>query len=161
MKTKCSKYRPEHISRFVDNELFPEILNQDQKQAMTQHIKQCQHCSELSKQYRTLSAIYKNHVNDEAIKIDNALIKKKINRIMQNSGKNQWKNIFGFTQKHLTFKLACAAMILFIGIFTFQKTLFSPSGPSAIVKYVDTDFASVMIIETQKEQHTIIWLSET
>ncbi len=80
---------------------------------------------------------------------------------MQNHEKIPWGNIFGFSKKYILVKLTSIAMISLISLFILQKALFTPTGPSAIVKYVDTDYSSVMIIETQKEQHTIIWFNET
>ncbi len=157
MKTKCSKYTSEEISRFVDNELF-----EDQYKTLAQHIEQCPHCSELSNQYKTLSTVFNNHVHEkENLKIDKALLEQKFDRVMQNHEKIPWGNIFGFSKKYILVKLTSIAMISLISLFILQKALFTPTGPSAIVKYVDTDYSSVMIIETQKEQHTIIWFNET
>ncbi len=157
MKTKCSKYTPKDISRFVDNELF-----EDQCKTLAQHIEQCPHCSQLSMHYRTLSIAFNDHVREKQdLKINKAVLEQKFNSVIQNNEKKPWGNIFGFSKKFIVVKLAGIAMISLISLFTFQKVLFTPMGPSAIIKYVDTDYSSVMIIETQKKQHTIIWFNET
>ncbi len=157
MKTKCSKYAPEDISRFVDNELF-----KDQYKTIAQHIEQCPHCSQLSQHYRTLSTAFNNHVHGKQnLKINKAVLEQKFDSTKQNHGKNPWKNIFGFSKKYIFVKIAGIAMISLISLFTFQKTLFIPAEPSAIIKYVDTYYSSVMIVETHKKQHTIIWFNET
>jgi hypothetical protein len=70
-------------------------------------------------------------------------------------------NTFELFNQNIYLKLASITAILMISLFSFQNTWFGTPGPSAIVNSVDTDFASVMIIETQKEKHTIIWFSET
>ena len=63
--------------------------------------------------------------------------------------------------KNIYLKLVSLAAVVMIGLFPFDEDLLqNPSGPSAIVNSVDTEYASVMIIETQKEKHTIIWFSE-
>ncbi len=156
MRQKCSKYSCEDISRFVDNELL-----EDQHQHLEQHLEYCTHCSTLVKHYKTMSAQFKNFANHKIVQADPAKVKQKLYHTMQNSKTKSFGNIFGFFGKNIYLKLASVAVLLMITIFTFQGKLLTPSGPSAIVKYVDTDFASVMIIETQKEQHTIIWFSET
>ncbi|MCP4670440.1 MAG: zf-HC2 domain-containing protein [Desulfobacula sp.] len=157
MKTKCRKYTPEDISRFVDNELV-----ENQYKTMARHIEQCPHCSQLSKQYKALSTAFNNHVQGKQdLKVNKAFLEQKFDRTIHNHKKNSWKNIFGFSKKYIFIKIAGVAMISLISLFTFQKKMFTPTGPSAIIKYVDTNYSSVMIIETQKEQHTIIWFNET
>ena len=98
--------------------------------------------------------------SQEIIKIDPAKLKQKLESTIEDSENKSLGNIFGLFSKNINLKLASIAAILMIGLYTFQGSMFDPPGPSAIVKSIDTDFASVMIIETQKEKHTIIWFSE-
>jgi len=156
MKQKCSKYSCEDISRFVDNELL-----EDQYQHLEQHLEQCTHCSTLVKHYKTMSAQFKTFTDRKIVQVDPVKVKQKLYQTMQNSKTKPFGNIFGLFGKNIYLKLASVAVLLMITIFTFQGELLTPSGPSAIVKDVDTDFASVMIIETRNRQHTIIWYSET
>jgi len=157
MKTECSKYTPEEISRFVDDE-----LSETQYKTLAEHIERCRHCSELLTHYKTLSAVFTNHVHGKNnLKINKALLEQQFNQTIQNNEKKRWTTVFGLSKKYIFVKLAGVAMISLISLFAFQNAIFTPSGPSAIVKYVDTDYSSVMIIETQKEQHTIIWFNET
>ena len=156
MKKSCNKYTSEDISRFVDNE-----LSENQYHALTQHIIHCPACSRLVEQYRSISDVFNEHAEQEILKIDRTGLKQKIEYATQNSKGTSLGNVFGFFGKNIYLKLTSITAIVMIGLFTFQGDLLGPSGPSAIVKYVDTDFSSVMIIETQKEQHTIIWFSET
>jgi len=161
MKRECSKYTSEDISCFIDNEYCSNSSGSGQEIAMAEHIQQCRYCSEESRRYRTLSDRFKNHVNDTIFQVDSAVIKHKLIKVMQDHEKKSWKNIFQVSRKYIFLKLTTIVLILFACIFTYQKIHFLPNGPSAIVKYLDTDYSSVMIIETQKEKHTIIWLGET
>jgi len=167
MKKTCNKYRSYDISMFVDNE-----LPCDQYHSLAQHIDHCPECSRLAEQYRSISTVFNDHADHIGLKIekiDQGRLNQKLAHTIQNSGKKSLENMFGFFGKNRYLKLASIAVILVISLFAFQGNLFSPSGsiigsspdPSAIVKYIDTDFTSVMIIETQKEKHTIIWFSET
>ncbi len=156
MKKSCSQYTPEDISMFVDNE-----LSRDKYQGLVQHLEQCSHCNSLAKDYEAISAEFKNHAQSKISQVDSARVKQKLDQAIQNSENKPLKNIFGLFGKNTYLKIASITAILMITLFTFQNKLFTPTGPSAIVKYVDTDFSSVMIIETQKKQHTIIWYSET
>jgi len=156
MNKECNKYKPEHISRFVDKELEP-----GDYQAVLKHIDNCPECTNLVNQYKALSNRFKSHVDQEVLKFDTTGLKQNIADIVQKPGKISLGNIFGFSGINKYLKLASITAILMISLFVFQKGLLGPTGPSAIVKSIDTDFESVMIIETQKEKHTIIWFSET
>ncbi|MCD4721136.1 MAG: zf-HC2 domain-containing protein [Desulfobacula sp.] len=158
MKKPCNKYTSEDISRFVDNE-----LPRDRYHTLKQHLHHCPDCSLLIEQYKSISAVFNDHADQQGLKIDAAKLKQKFNTAIQNSKKKSLENVFGFFGRNIYLKLASITAILMISLFMFQGDgdLFDPAGPSAIVKSVDTDFASVMIIETQKEKHTIIWFSET
>ena len=156
MKQKCHKYSSESISQFVDNELLKE-----QSQQLAQHIKQCSHCSNLIKQYQTISTGFNTFTDLKTAQIDTTKVRQKLDQTIQKSQEKSYVNIFGFLNKNLYLKLASVAALFFITIFTFQAKLLTPSGPSAIVTSVDTNFSSVMILETQNSHHTIIWYSET
>ena len=156
MKKTCAEYTSEDISRFIDNEL-PE----DQHFALAQHLIHCQNCSHLGERYRSVSAVINDHVDKQVLKIDPAGLIQKTEHTIKKLQTKSLGNIFGSFGKNIYLKLASIAAIVMIGLLPFQGALFGPTGPSAIVKSVDTDFASVMIIETQKEKHTIIWFSET
>jgi len=154
MKKTCHKYTDEEISRFVDNE-----LPRNRYHEMAQHCSHCADCRRIIEQYRSMSSVFNNHADQQILKVDASKLSRKVAQITQQS--KQKKAGSGFFGKNIYLKLASVAAILMISLFTMQNGLFGPSGPSAIVKSVDTEFASVMIIETQKEKHTIIWFSET
>ena len=154
MGKKCKIYTSEDISRFVDNELPHNLYH-----ALAQHLNHCPDCSRINEEYKTLSAVFRDQAHQEVLKIDPGKLKQKLAHTLQNSEKKSLGNIFGLFGRNMYLKLASIAAILMISLYTFQGN--HSAGPSAIVKSVDTDFASVMIIETQKEKHTIIWFSET
>ncbi len=158
MTKTCEKYTSLEISCFVDNELA-----QDQYNTLEQHIDNCPDCKKLVDQYQSMSSVFINQADQVVSKIDKEKFKQKIpdKKVIKNSKKGSLGNIFGIFGNNIYLKLASITAILMISLYTFQGDLFAPSGPSAIVKSIDTDFASVMIFETQKEKHTIIWFSET
>jgi len=156
MKKPCNKYGTEEISRFVDNE-----LPRNQYHELAQHLHHCPDCRLIVERCKSISAVFNDHAGQQGLKIDPAELKQKLNSTIQNSQKKSFENIFGFLGKNIYLKLASITAILMIGLFAFQGSLFDPAGPSAIVTSVNTDFSSVMIFETQKEKHTIIWFSET
>jgi len=157
MKKSCNRYRPEDISLFVDTE-----LPQSRYLEIEHHLHNCPDCNRLVEQYKTLSIMFKDHVEQKKLKINPDTLKQRLVPATPDLQKISLGNRSGFFGKNIYLKLASIAAILMISLFTFQKGIVgNATGPSAIVTSVDTDVSSVMIIETQKERHTIIWFSET
>jgi len=156
MEKTCVKYTSEDISRFIDNELPKDLYP-----AVAQHLVHCQSCSRLVERYRSISDVINDHADKQVRMIDPDGLKQKTERTIKKLQTKSLGNVFGFFGKNIYLKLASIAAIVMFGLLPFQGALFGPTGPSAIVKSIDTDFVSVMIIETQKEKHTIIWFSET
>lgn len=156
MEKKCNAYTSEDISRFVDIE-----LSSDQCRAFEHHLSLCRECSRLFGQYKDLSLAFSRHTHKTAVGIAALNLEHKLEQKIQCSEEKPYQNISGRFGKNLYLKLAGIAAVVMIGFFSFDPTLLgTPSGPSAIVNSVDTEYTSVMIIETQKEKHTIIWFSE-
>lgn len=147
MKNLCNRFSSEDISKFVDNELSKEKF-----QDIQNHISHCTSCKTLADNFLSMTHVFAQSAEKQMAQMDIQKISMKLSKLMPNSKP---------AISHLYFKLASIAVFLVISFFTFQYAVFSPTGPSAIVKSVDTDFASVMILETQKEKHTIIWFTET
>ena len=55
---------------------------------------------------------------------------------------------------------AAAVAALLVMFFHLARTPAPTSGPSAIIDSLQGDFASVMILETQKSHQTILWIHE-
>ncbi len=148
MTKKCTQYTSEQISQYVDHEL-PFDLNRE----IFQHEKSCPLCQDLIHRYHTMSELFSDHADRQVAAIDTEKLDQ--NMIVSQAGS------FGFFGKNIYLKLASIVAIVMISLVAFQVPLSGPAGPSAIVKSINTDLSSVMIIETEKEKHTIIWFSET
>jgi anti-sigma factor RsiW len=156
MKKTCTLYRPEQFSRFVDHELAESIRDE-----MTRHLVSCPDCRGLVDRYIAMDREINRLAEQEILKFDPDQVKQRLGSALENSRLKPRTSVLTFFHKNIYLKLASIAAILMISLIPFQGALFDSSGPSAIVKSVDSDFASIMIFETQKEKHTIIWLSET
>jgi len=157
MKKKCALYALEDISRFIDGE-----LSSDQCRSFEHHLSNCRDCSHIVDRYKSVSFIFSRHTGRQSMGSSIALnLDHKFEKMVLNSEKKSSGNTSGLFGKNLYLKLASIMAVLMIGLFPFDEDLLKdPSGPSAIVNSVDAEYASVMIIETQKEKHTIIWFSE-
>lgn len=155
-KQTCQTYKSEIISRFVDNE-----LSCDEQAAVKNHMEHCPACRTTADQYESISKIFKEHTSRQVSSMQTDILTQNVISHLPDKEKNWQSMISGWFGKAIAFKLAGLAMVMVIGFFAFHNSFSTPSGPSAIVKSVDTDFSSVMIIETQNKKHTIIWFSET
>jgi anti-sigma factor RsiW len=155
MEKTCTRYRPEQISRFVDHELAKDIQDE-----VARHLVSCPDCRSLVDRYTALDREFNHLAEHEILKFDPDQVKQRMGSALEDS-RPPGIRVLKFFNKNIYLKLASIAAILIISLIPFRGALFDPSGPSAIVKSVDSDVASIMIFETQKEQHTIIWFSET
>jgi anti-sigma factor RsiW len=156
MEQRCHTFSTEQISQFIDNE-----LEQDQADALSAHLNQCDQCRQIADQYQALSNAFQAHVTHQVDKIDTTILTTALNKAEHRSGQRSWKDLFGRFGQNIYLKLSFITAILVISLVSFQANWFKTTGPSAIVQSVDTNDASVMIFETQKEKHTIIWFTET
>ena len=153
MTKPCSQYTTEQISRFIDKE-----LPDDQYQTLLRHQETCPACRECIETYTRAGQIFAAQVQGRVDALDPDALPDRLTPYFENNLSERQRPSGSWFGKNIYLKLASIVAILVIGTIAFQD---QPSGPSAIVKSIDTDYSSVMIIETQKEKHTIIWFSET
>ncbi len=155
MTKKCSQYTSEQISQFVDNELCEDLC-----QAIDHHQKDCQECQSLIQEYQTFSDQFTRHTDQQVNSIDSEQLNKNLAAILNRSSKKSSSPFGRLFGKNIYLKLASIVAILVVSLVGFQGRLIGPTGPSAIVESVDSESGSVMIFETEKQKHTIIWFSE-
>lgn len=139
---RCSRYPGRFISRFMDNE-----VTADEHRAFLNHLDCCSTCRETLESYRAAGDLFRRHVSDQAAKIP-------LVRMPGTPAKARPFSPFGLGLKLAS--VAAAALILVFAFFPEQQEL----APSAIVDSIDTDYASVLIIEAPDTGHTIIWFSQ-
>jgi len=148
----CPKYSFEALNRYYDRALDEATLKE-----MAGHIDHCPRCSALMDELCHISAAFTAQVREQ--------IKEQAPVQVPRSVDNTAGGIFarftrGIFQAPLG-RMVSLAMVVFISIGVIGFKTLVPQSPSAIVNYIDTDLPSVMIIETEKQHHTIIWFSET
>ncbi len=156
MNKKCTQFSSEQISQYVDQEL-PFDLSRE----IFEHEKSCPLCRDLIRQYHTLSELFSDHTNRHAAAIDTETLDQSMGELHTGSLKKDMPSFGRLFGKNIYLKLASIVAIVMISLVAFQDHRTGAAGPSAIVKSINTDLSSVMIIETEKKKHTIIWFSET
>ena len=158
----CHKFSKEFISRFVDNALDAEDHN-----AFIRHKIQCPDCCAAETRFRRAGMIFEKQADTMA-----GQVLKNTPKIFRETGQMAHESIIDRIMKHKSrraravfgmLSLAVVAAIIFLAPWHQGQlpTRLAATGPSAVVNSVDAYGSSVMILETAKTHHTIIWFSET
>ncbi len=160
MTQQCNKYTQKFIGQFIDNELGP-----DKTRELSSHIEHCPDCAGQAARLKKLKVVFNRHVTAQIDKIklsDGNMAPTPIDqKIDSKKGQGFFDRFFDGKTDHLYVKLASLGAVAALLILAIFQGALPPVTPSAIVKSLDTNASSVMIIETLKEKHTIIWFSET
>ncbi|MCK5542749.1 MAG: zf-HC2 domain-containing protein [Desulfobacterales bacterium] len=158
MKKACKIYDEKTIGKFVDNE-----LSSEKSKTISEHIETCPICDSITAKYNHLSNIFVQSTSKQLDKIDTDLLGQNVLEQIKREENNFFKKVFDYFSPKLYLKIASIVAIMIISLTYFQERLIRPLdiiGPSAIVNSVDGNVSSVMIFETKKSKHTIIWFSE-
>lgn len=156
-RNSCRVYDRKIAGRFVDGELEPDLAV-----AFERHTRECAECRNLVSVYRRAGEIFHDHAENVQLPSGRTLLQQ---RVLEKLKKRQplttlkWNRMGLFSKKIL--KPACITAIIVAGVFLLHSDTVKYRGPSAIVNSVDSETASIMIMETQKEKHTIIWFSRS
>jgi hypothetical protein len=158
MKRACKIYDEKTIGKFVDNELPNEKNN-----IISKHIETCPICDNIVSKYIHLSNIFVQNTSKQLDEIDTDLIGQHVLEQIKREEDGFLKKVFDYFSPKLYLKIASVVIIMVVSLIYFQGQpirQINVIGPSAIVNSVDGNISSVMILETEKSKHTIIWFSE-
>ncbi|MCF8136024.1 MAG: zf-HC2 domain-containing protein [Desulfotignum sp.] len=161
MTESCGKYSEKQISRFIDQALPRQEIEQ-----IRHHLDACSTCRNLAVQFRKAAKTFDELVEPSGLVIDPDRLYQSMQHSAEKSGGSRGGIFFGprfrrFIPFRPMLAAASAAVLLVIGGITLMNNGISPDSPSAIVTSIDTEYTAVMIFETPDTHHTIIWYSET
>lgn len=155
------------MSLFVDH-----ALSKEQAMALSAHAETCPSCAKRIEQLQTMGQSFERHAQGYADK--SRSIQVPLADPVKGSIRNRVQALFEFFRTPVLRRASITALVFILTLSFFQMNAGKSPGPaldkgssglpsaapSAIVKTVDTESSSVMIFETEKEKHTIIWFSE-
>lgn len=154
MKPNMEICNPELISAFFDNE-----LDNKTRQRVNEHLKTCTTCQKDLESFASLSEKAREHLSSNPMKVPIIPIEKKVADEIRKQQLPWWTGT-----KLLKFsKTVLMPSVVVSGLFVFTfMWLKSPvsAGPSAIVTSLSSETASVIIMETPRSGHTILWFTE-
>jgi hypothetical protein len=143
------------LSRFLDRE-----LESDEYVRVRRHLEHCEPCQREYRDNEFISSFIKIRVEEALSRVTFQGVEEKVlSRIRAKRGPwwIQLKNLCLSKR----FYVPAAAMAAIVMMFFHLATIRTPvSGPSAIINSLEGNYASVMILETQKSRQTILWIHE-
>lgn len=155
------------LSQFVDNALPPET-----RTSLERHLPTCPVCQHTVKSYQNIdtkviqniqrhSHSHSHRGNNTALEQE-LLVKIRKERATEPSDFSFFQGMIDFIKgKKIYLQMASFAAILLMSMAFLQDQKVVFHSPSAIVNSIDGDMASVMILETKEQRHTIIWYKES
>lgn len=144
------------LGRFFDRE-----LEADASVAISGHIEHCHSCKEEMQSNQLVSSLLKAGVEDELSRANFQEVEERV-LVLIRAKKGPWwvqfKDLCSSKKLYVSAAAMTAALIMFVHVL---KAPTSTSGPSAIIDSLQGNFASVVILETQKSRQTILWIHET
>ena len=151
------------LSQFVDNALPPET-----RTSLEQHLSTCPACQHTVKSYQNIDTKVMQNIQRHSHGVNNTalaqalLVKIRKENVMEPSDFSFFQGMIDFIKgKKIYLQMASFAAILVMSMALLQDQKVVFHSPSAIVNSIDGDMASVMILETQEQHHTIIWYKES
>ncbi|MCP3901596.1 MAG: zf-HC2 domain-containing protein [Desulfobacteraceae bacterium] len=158
MKRACKIYDEKTIGEFIDNE-----LSSEKNKAIAEHIETCPICHNIATNYQHLSDVFIKSTSDKLDQIDTKLLGQNVLEQIKRKETGFFKKVFDYFSPKIYLKVASVVVIMIASFIYFQErplNSIDSIGSSAVVNSVDGDVSSVMIFETEKSKHTIIWFSE-
>jgi anti-sigma factor RsiW len=146
---------PNLLNRFFDEELAP-----DESARMAHHLKYCPSCQEALRDNQAVSTLLRTGLDEALARIKFEEVEEGVLALIHSKRRSWWMKLRGqFISKR--FYVPAAAVVTGLVLFFALVTGPAPApGPSALINSFEGDVGSVIILETEKSHHTILWFSE-
>jgi hypothetical protein len=144
------------LNRFFDEELGP-----DEFARMTHHLKYCPSCQEVLRHNRSVSKLLRTGFDEALAPIDFKALEQGVLALIHKKRGPWWMK---FKDQLVSKKFYIPAAAVATGLVLLFALVTGPApapGPSAIIDSLEGGVGSVMILETEKAHHTILWFSES
>jgi hypothetical protein len=143
------------LNRFFDEELGP-----DEFARMTHHLKYCPSCQEVLRHNRSVSTLLRTGLDEVRAQANLEQMEEGVFALIHRKRGPWWMKL---RDQLVSKKFYVPAAAVATGLALFFALVTGPApvpGPSAIINSFEGDVGSVMILETEKAHHTILWFSE-
>lgn len=143
------------LNRFLDEELGP-----DESAWMVQHLKSCRSCQEALRDSQAVSTLIRTSLDEALARINLEEVEEGVLAAIHRKRSPWWVKL---GEQFVSKKFYVPAAAAVTGLVLFFALVTGPApapGPSAIINSFQGNVGSVMILETEKSHHTILWFSE-
>lgn len=155
MKMNQMTCDPNLLNRFFDEELGP-----DESARMAHHLKYCGSCQEALRDNQSVSALLRTSLDEALARISFEEVEEGVLALIHRKRGPWWMKL---RDQVVSKRFYVPAAAVATGVVLFFALVTGPApapGPSAIINSFQGDVGSVMILETEKSHHTILWFSE-
>lgn len=155
MKMNQMTCDPNLLNRFFDQELGP-----DESARMAHHLKYCGSCQEALRDNQSVSALLRTSLDEALARISFEEVEEGVLALIHRKRGPWWMKL---RDQVVSKRFYVPAAAVATGVVLFFALVTGPApapGPSAIINSFQGDVGSVMILETEKSHHTILWFSE-
>ena len=146
---------PNLLNRFFDGELGP-----DESARMAHHLEYCRSCQQALRDNQSVSTLLRTGLDEVLARINLEAVEEGVLALIHSKRGPWWMKL---TNQFVSKKFYVPAAAVATGLILFFALVTGPApapGPSAIINSFQGDVGAVMILETEKSHHTILWFSE-
>jgi hypothetical protein len=151
-KSSCD---PKMLGRFFDRE-----LEADESVGISGHIEDCHACKEEFRDNQFISALFRAGVEEELSRANLQEVEERLVALIRTKKGPWWVQLKDLCLSKKLYMPAAAVAAMLLIFLLVARTPTPASGPSAIIDSLQGNFASVMILETEKSRQTILWIHE-
>ena len=148
------------VDLLYDQELDRE-LDEREVVRLKEHLETCPPCRQALKENQALSKVFKAGFTNVVSRTSLENIENRVMEKIQNRNLPWWRRIPDLlTPKRMLLPATALTALLVVLVLYLPGSRSINGGPSALVSSLGGETASVMIFETPKTRHTIIWFEE-
>jgi hypothetical protein len=144
------------LGRFFDQELGPA-----DSVRMREHVEKCDTCAEELRDNAFVSSLLRTGLEGELSRANFQEVENTVTALFRAKRTSWWIHFKDICFSKRLYVPAAVVTAMLVMLFYFARAPAPAHGPSAIVDSLQGDFASVMILETQKSRQTILWIYES
>lgn len=141
--------------------LYDQELDESEVVRLKEHLETCPSCRQALKENQALSNVFKAGLANALSRTSLENIENRVMDKIQSRSLPWWRSIPDLlTPKRMLLPGTALAALLVVAILYLPGSRSINGGPSALVSSLGGETGSVMIFETPKTRHTIIWFEE-
>lgn len=142
------------------NDFFDQELTPNESAEMNRHVEDCPLCQKILQHNQSVSTLLVRGLDEALARVDFDTLEEGVLARIDTKRAPWWINLGNQLVSKRFYVPAAAVATVIVLFLTFAAPPAPVAGPSAIINSFEGNVGSVMILETEKSHHTILWFSE-